>query len=145
VTQLGYLEGGLLAGNGPRRDLEAQVLDIAALWAHAGVDPARIELTAELLARLADALAPDARIEAADVAAAISFIEPPQQLLELVTAASAKGVDRRELAALAVHLIDIAERAALEIFLPELPALEAKSDRSAASARHVGVARHLKG
>ncbi|MEK7704218.1 MAG: hypothetical protein AAB426_04610, partial [Myxococcota bacterium] len=89
--------------------------------------------------------APEARLQAADSAPALAWLDPPQMLLELVTAAAAKGVDRTGLAAIAVHLLDIAERCALEIFLPELPALEAKSDRSAAAARHVGVARHLKG
>jgi len=145
VINLDYLEQGLLTPTGLRTDLEAQVLGLAAQWVHAGVDAARIELAAEQLARLAERLPETTRIEATDVARALGWMEPPAAVLELVTAASAKGLDRTGLAALAVHLLDIAERAALEIFLPELPALEAKSDRSAAAARHVGVARHLKG
>ena len=58
---------------------------------------------------------------------------------------AACDVCRAELAALAVHVIDIAEAMALRVFVPELPALSAKSDRTGDAARMVGTARHLKG
>jgi hypothetical protein len=48
-------------------------------------------------------------------------------------------------AALAVHLLDIAEAAALQVFVPELTKLTARSDRSGNAARRVGSARHLRG
>jgi hypothetical protein len=77
--------------------------------------------------------------------AGIAWLDPPPPLLRFLRAAVADGQDALGLAALAVHLLDLAERTSLEALVPELPALWARSDRTGDAARQVGVARHLKG
>ncbi len=66
-------------------------------------------------------------------------------LLELVTVALSEHCSSEEIAAAAVHVLDIAEQMALHVYVAELPSLLARADRSGDAARKVGIARHLRG
>ena len=63
----------------------------------------------------------------------------------MLQASAKEPLNDKGLAALAVHLVDIIEAAALQVFVPELPQLSAKSDRTGDDARRVGKARFLRG
>ena len=138
------LDGGLIGTEGLRPELPPLVAREALAWLEAGVDPAVVELASELVARLASHLGTDTA-DAAALETALVHLAPPPQLVALVRAAAPRPLVALEVAALAVVLVDISERAALEVFVPELPALTAKSDRSGDAARRVGAARHLRG
>ena len=45
----------------------------------------------------------------------------------------------------ALHLMDIVEYMSLKIYIPILPDMVARSERSAKAARSVGLAQHLRG
>jgi hypothetical protein len=139
-----FLGPGLLAGGTIRTDLAAPVAEVALAWLEAGIDPAAVEIAAELVARLAAQLGEE-RAGAEDLVLALEPLGVPAELVALVRAAAPQPLGATEVAALGVLLVDIAERAALELFVPELPALTAKSDRSGDAARRVGAARHLRG
>ncbi len=120
------------------------------------VHPALMELAAETIARMAKVLideqalnkdknAKPIKVFSKAVLEAINYIGLPQPALSLVRLASARGLTPVRLAALGFHVLDIAEAMAQLVYVPELPALNAKSDRSADAARHVGAARHLRG
>ncbi len=144
MSDFDYLEAELVADGAPSWDVAAWVDATARGLLEAAVDPAVLELTSEHLARAAAALG-DGRLDAASVRAGLAHLELPPALCELLEHALARPRAAAELAALAVHLVDVAERLALLVFLPELPSLIAKSDRTGGAARNVGVARHLKG
>jgi hypothetical protein len=110
----------------------------------AEIDPAIVELVSEHLARSASFLA-EGLLTAAELHDGLAGLAPPPLLSELLAAALTRPRRADEVAALAVHLLDVADRMALTVFLPELPALTAKSDRTGGAARNVGLARHLKG
>ncbi len=124
--------------------LSADVRRLAAAWLAGGVDPARVERMAEHLARWA-ALLGDTQVGASQLASGLTHLEVPAQVAELLAISSLNTLDATGMAAVAVHLLDIAEAMALATFVPELPALLARSDLSGDAARHVGSARHLKG
>ncbi|MBI5510518.1 MAG: hypothetical protein HY903_17310 [Deltaproteobacteria bacterium] len=144
MSELGYLADGLFEDGEPRTDLEGHAVAVAAVFAAAGVDPASVEILAELLARVAKELG-DAVLDGAGILAAAGLVTPPAPVLELLQVASAPGLGARSLAALAVHLVDVAEAMAIRIYVAELPNLTARSDRSGDAARSVGLARHLRG
>jgi hypothetical protein len=99
------------------------VAAISRAWLAAGVQPAEVELLSECIAR-----------GGGDVA----WIELADTVLQWL---SEQGGGP----ALALLLLDIAERMALDQFVPEIPSLLAKADRSGEDARRVGTARHLRG
>jgi len=144
MSLLVYLSRGLLDGGKLRTDLGEPTLAVSEAWTLAGVDPAAVELLSEFLARLSRELG-DAKIDALGLLAATAFTEAPAPVLELVQTAAVSPLDGRALAALAVHLVDIVEAMAIKIYVSELPALVAKSDRTGEAARSVGLARHLRG
>lgn len=140
-----YLRDGLYTAEGMRADIGAQVQVVALAWAKAGIDPAQVEIIAEVLARTADEMAAEDVARFDDVVPALALCDVPELLTALLREALAEPAGSVTLAAIAVHLIDIAEGIGLQIFIPELPQLAAKSDRSGDAARMVGVARHLRG
>lgn len=144
MSLLDYLNEGLIDTKGLRDALQPHVAEIAQAWRAEHIEPAGIELVAEMLARWASNLS-DAAVSGQQLVAGVLFLTPAKPVLDLIEKAGQKPLRRVALAGLAVHLVDIAERLALEIYVPELPALHAKSDRTGDAARHVGVARHLKG
>ena len=139
-----YLVDGLLASNVLRSDLDDHAARVARLWLAAGVDPATLELAAEWLARTAAEVGA-ARVTASSLLRAADWLALAPALRSWLANAVGPGAGAVELAAIAVHLVDIAERLALGVFVPELPAMTAKADRSGDAARQVGLARHLKG
>ena len=144
MSLLAYLNRGLLESGRLRSDLAEHALAVGEAWTTAGVDPTAVELLSEYLARLSRELG-DARIDALALLAATAFTDPPGPVLDFLQAAATSPMDSRSTAALAVHLVDIGEAMAIKIYVHELPALIAKSDRTGAAARSVGLARHLRG
>ena len=144
MSELAYLNRGLLENGQVRADLTARALGVAEEWAAHGGDPTAVEVMSEYLARLSRELG-RATIDVLTLLSATAFLAPPAELSELLQAAAASPLDARSMAALAVHLVDIGEAMAIKIYVPELPALTAKSDRTGEAARSVGVARHLRG
>ncbi len=144
MSDLEYLRGGLLDGGKLREDLAEPVRALVRAWVSEGVDPGRVELLAELLARWAAELGEDS-VDGEELLAAVAFLALTDPVVELLRVAAAAPLGATDLAALAVHVLDIAEAMALRVFVPELPALSAKSDRTGEAARRVGTARHLKG
>jgi hypothetical protein len=144
MSDLAYLQAGLLAGNELRNDLAEPVRALARAWVAEGVDAGHVEILAELLARWAAELGEDA-VTVDAIVDSVGFLRLPDPVLELIACAAANPLGTTDLAAVAVHLIDIAESMAIRVFVPELPALSAKSDRTGDAARMVGTARHLKG
>ena len=84
-------------------------------------------------------------IDALTLLSVTAFTDPASPVLELLQTAAASPMDGRSVAALAVHLVDVVEAMAIKIYVPELPGLVAKSDRTGEAARSVGLARHLRG
>jgi hypothetical protein len=144
MSLVAYLNRGLVVDGKIRADLAPHILAVGEAWATAGVDPTAVELLSEYMARLSCELG-DARIDALALLSATAFADLPTPVLELVQAVAASPLDRRSVAALAVHLVDIVETMAIKLYVPELPALVAKSERTGEAARSVGVARHLRG
>ena len=145
APDLTYLRDGLYTEAGMRADLGPHAQRVAIAWTRAGVDPAVIEIVAEALARTATQMAPEDVARLDDLGPALALCDVPEPLVALLRGALAEPAGSVTLAALAVHLVDIAESAALQVFVPELPQLAAKSDRTGDAARMVGVARHLRG
>ena len=144
MSDLAYLQAGLLADGKLRADLAEPVRILARAWVADGVDLGRVELLAELLARWAAELGEESATGDA-ILDGVAFLMLPEPVVELITTVAAQPLGANALAALAVHLIDLAEAMAIRVFVPELPALSAKSDRTGDAARMVGTARHLKG
>jgi len=139
-----YLAAGLVQGGGLRADLEPHARAVARRWLAEALDPAPIELAAEVLARWAAELR-QARLDAAELQSGLAFLGLAPAVKAWLACAAGAGLGATEGAALALHLLDIAERLALCLFLPELPAMCAKAERGAGAARQTGLARHLKG
>ena len=146
MSDLHYLDAGLTAGNALREDLAPHTQAVAEAWLDAAVDPAVVELAAEYLARWAEALGEGAEtVDSATLVGQLDWLAPPPPLKAFFERACQKPLDAARLAALALHSVDIAEAMALGVYMPELPALYAKSDRSGDAARRVGAARYLRG
>jgi len=143
VSSMEYLQKGLIDGGKLRDDLMPHVRTLAASWIETGVDVGVVDILAEHLARWAVEL--EAPVGFEQIAAGTAYLDLAPDVTELLREAVGQQASATELAALAVHLVDIAEAMALVIFVPELPALSAKADRTGDAARMVGVARHLKG
>ncbi|MEM6730423.1 MAG: hypothetical protein AAF658_02640 [Myxococcota bacterium] len=140
-----YLRNGVLDHGALAPSLEAGSLAVARAWLKASVDPADVELVSEFCARVAEQLG-DARVNVSELNRGVESQRGPSQTQELLHAAFSSGAaESTELAAAAVHLLDIAEHMALEIYVAELPSLLARADRSGDAARKVGIARHLRG
>jgi hypothetical protein len=144
VIDFAYLKGPLIEDGAPSWEVHSWSEATAAALIEAGVDSAVVELASEHLARVAK-LVDRARLGADEVCLGLEFLALPDAMLALLRVALATPRSADEVAALAVHLVDLAEHMALLVYLPELPGLTAKSDRSGGAARNVGVARHLKG
>ena len=127
-----------------RDDLVEPARRVANGWLRAGVEATAIELLAERVARWADLLT-DLTVSTDEVVQVVAEVTSSRVVGALVRAATPATATSLDLGALAVHLLDIAEAMALQTFVPELPALHARSDRSGDAARNVGLARHLKG
>ncbi len=144
MNGLDYLDGGLLDNGELRQDTAEPVRRLAHAWLRDGIDPAGVEVASEHLARWADGLG-DATVTADRIVSAVGYLELADSVLALLRKALPSPADAKLLAALAVHVLDVAEAMALQVFIPELPALSARSDRTGDAARNVGLARHLKG
>jgi hypothetical protein len=144
VSDLSYLDGGLLRDGRLREDLVEPGRRVATAWLRAGISAATVEIIAEQLARWAELLAQQ-HVAAGELLAVVGELTPARGVAELVRTAVPGGATRLELGALAVHLLDVAEAMALQTYVPELPSLHARSDLSGDAARNVGLARHLKG
>lgn len=144
AIDLGYLAKGLCTDQGMRGDLLECVKQVALAWVTAGVDPAPVEVFAEILARAAANLG-DGKAGFECFEPSVADLGLPESVVGFVRAALATELTATELAALAVHMVDIAEAAALQIFVPELPRLSARSERTGDAARQVGRARFLRG
>lgn len=144
MTDLSYLDGGLLRDGRLRDDLVEPGRRVATAWLRAGISAAAIEIVAEQLARWGELLGQQ-RVPTAGLLAVVGELTPARGVTELVRTAIPSGATRLELGALAVHLLDVAEAMALQTYIPELPSLHARSDLSGDAARNVGLARHLKG
>jgi len=141
---LAYLAGGCLGERGMRPEVTREAPRVAQALVAAGVDVTRLDLATEHLARLAQHLGDDV-VSADALADLVRPFELPPPVEALLRAAAPQALDADALAALAVHLVDIVEAAALQVFIPELPQLTAKSDRTGDDARRVGKARFLRG
>ncbi|MEZ4273571.1 MAG: hypothetical protein R3C68_19675 [Myxococcota bacterium] len=144
MTDYEYLKDGLLIQGAMRDDLLPHAHRLALTWIEQSIDPACIEILAETLARTAAELG-EVQIAGSTLMESIHWIGLSPELEEFMRAATHEPLDSTGLIALGVHLVDIAERSALRVFVPELTALTAKSDRSGEAARRVGAARHLRG
>ena len=147
TLQYDYLRAGLLEGNKMREDLLVHARDTARIWLERKIDPSVIEILAENLARMARHLPAQEGIVMGAKACVegLSWIGNPQEVSDFIRMGVGEGATRVELMALAVHVLDVAESMALEMYAQELPALTAKSERSAESARSVGAALFLRG
>lgn len=139
-----YLAGAFVEGRDLAAALKRETRRVAAAWRHRQIDAAVLEVLSELLARTAQALN-DSSLTATELAPAWESLSTPPEVVQWLEAALATPRTSLEVAALAVHLIDIAEDMALAVFVPELPSLATKSDRTGDAARNVGVARYLRG
>lgn len=144
MTLWSHLSRTLLSAEGLEKQLEAHVSPTAQALLAAGVEPATLESLAELLARWGAELGAT-RADAADFQELTSYLVLPEPLTALAQRAFAEPLAGIEVAALAIHLLDVAERLALLVLVPELPSLSAKAERTGEAARSVGLAKHLKG
>ncbi len=144
MSLLDYLDAGLLNEGGLRQDMAEPVRRLAHAWLGDGIDAAGIEMASEHLARWARDLG-EATVSADRIVSTVDYLGLSDSVLALLRRALPAPAEAKLLAALAIHLLDVAEAMALQIFIPELPALSARSDRSGDAARNVGLARHLKG
>lgn len=138
------LAKGLLDAKGAPRDLVATARATSAELVAAGVDPASVDVVAEHVARLAEVMGAETLAYQGFVDL-VSHTAPPEQLLGAVEPAFVKPLGKAALAALALHLVDISELMAFAVYVPELPNISAKADRSGGAARSAGVAKRLRG
>ena len=144
ALDLSYLDAPLHDATGLRPEVDARARAVALRWVEEGVDPAVLEVLSELLARTAAELGEEhATVEV--LGDAVGFLELPLPVDAWLRRAVGEGLGATALAALAVHTLDVAEAAALQVFGPELPRLATKSERTGDAARRVGAARHLRG
>lgn len=141
---LDYLRGPLTEGKDLAPAVHAMTRTVAMAWRAHGIDPAVLEVASELLARVASELGEE-QASWAELEEVCSDLDLHANVRAWLAAALATPRRPTEVAALAVHLVDVAEVMALAMFVPELPRLAAKSDRTGDAARNVGVARHLRG
>ena len=144
MSDLEYLEAGLVEGKSLREESAKHARRVANTWVAAGVNAACVEVLSEQLARWAYEIGDDV-VTTSLVLTVVAYLELPEAVTELLAKAVGEGATATQLAGLAVHIVDISEAMALRVFVAELPALSAKSDRSGDAARKVGLARHLKG
>jgi hypothetical protein len=140
------LARGLLDGKGQMRDLSALAETTARALLDQGIDAGAVDVLGEHLARWAEAL--EGSSAKADINALREILKDtdvPPQLATVLEPAFTRPLGRAEIAALAVHVVDICEALTFMIFAPELPALSAKADRSGGAARSAGVAKRLRG
>lgn len=135
---------GLLDERGAPRDLSDDARGTATTLVAAGIDPGVVDLVAEHLARWADVLGTESASFSA-VEKALEHLALPTQILEAISPAFSLPLEKASLAALALYLVDVSELMALAVYVPELPNISAKADRSGGAARSVGVAKRLRG
>ena len=141
---LDYLEESLLSEKGMREDLQSHVRIVASTWLKSGVGVEKVEWLAEYLARLAREISEDNISKQPLIKSMNAFYQ--HDALELFfDKGLPEKVNEIALAALALHLMDISEHMALLLYIPELPDMVARSERSAKAARSVGLAQHLRG
>lgn len=145
MSSFAYLSANLLDD---KSNLEPSIIEHTAQSASkllaGGIDPALLEVLSEQLARIGAYLQKDT-LNAAALLEFLKYLELPANLVDLLTQAFCTPRGSTETGAIAVHVLDIAERLALLIYVPELSAMAKKSDRTGDAARSVGLARHLKG
>lgn len=140
------LADGLLGADGKPRDVSALATDAGKRFVELGIDPSLVDLFAECLARWADGLDPvSARVDVKVFRELASELGVPAEVVDALAQAFTRQLNKAELAALAMHVVDITEAMAFAVFGPELPALSAKADRSGGAARSAGVAKRLRG
>ena len=140
------LAQGLLGADGKPRDISALAKESGKRFVTLGFDPGLVDLFAECLARWAEGLDPvSARVDVKNFRELAEELDVPGEVVETLAHAFTKQLNKAELAALAVHVVDITEAMAFAVFGPELPALSAKADRSGGAARSAGVAKRLRG
>lgn len=141
---LGYLRGGIAKLDDAQLDQGA--LRVARHWVDIGIHAADIEIVSEYLARVAEQLELlPSSLPVTNVMHALNAWSVPAVLQDLLSQALTEPLSAEQCARAALHVLDIAERMGLRIYVAELPALLARADRSGDAARMVGVARHLKG
>jgi hypothetical protein len=146
VTQTNSrLSGPLVLEHGGMIDLETEIRLSAEGFRQADVIAQEVERLAEVLALSARFMDEDSSFSQADGLALARAQCVHASLGEWLAYAFSKAQTKHEVMARAIHLLDVAERLALHIYVPELPKLNQKSDRSGDAARQVGVARHLRG
>ena len=138
-----YLDENVLEQDSLNPIFLENVSVVARAWLQAQVEPGVVEFLSEVVARSAHYLRAPMSWEQFEIVLEHHTLHVSIQ--ELLRKFFNEPVEAVALAALAVHLLDIAERMALEMYVAELPALMARSDRSGDAARRVGAARHLKG
>jgi len=128
--------------------LSKELLQQARVCAHAWIaeciDPSTLEIFGEYLARIAESLA-EQELAFEVLVKNADWLGTAPQVIAYLQTAWREPLNAERLAVLSIHLLDIAEFMALEIFVPEISNLSARSDRSATSARSTGVARRLRG
>lgn len=140
------LARGLLDGKGAPRNLSALAAETGRALLAATIDVGWVDLVGENLARWAEALAgSSAKADIHAFRAMFGELDAPAEIATALEPAFGHALSRAELAALAVHVVDIAEAMAFDVFAPELPWISAKADRSGGAARSAGVAKRLRG
>jgi hypothetical protein len=141
---LDYLEEGLLNADGMREDLQGHVRALASQWLESGVLVEKVEWIAEYLAHMAKQLGEE-NVSREALVEEIELLYDCEELKELVERGLALYIRVNDLVAFALHLMDIVEHMSLKIYIPILPDMVARSERSAKAARSVGLAQHLRG
>tara|TARA_B100000959_G_C14783097_1_gene542367 strand:- start:68 stop:505 length:438 start_codon:yes stop_codon:yes gene_type:complete len=141
---LDYLKEGLLHADGMREDLQSHVRVVANQWLESGVFVEKVERVAEYFAYIAkqmneENLPKEVLLEEQEGLYAC------EELRELLERGLPLEIAADDLVVLALHLMDIVEHMSLKIYLPVLPDMVARSERSAKAARSVGLAQHLRG
>ncbi|MCK5690028.1 hypothetical protein KAI87_12200 [Myxococcota bacterium] len=146
MIEFEYLSRDLLCEGEPCPHLALKIDFIARFFLEQKTDPAILEILSETLARTAEFLDADKTIAHDDLDIGLAWLALPDTVIQMVKAfADDTPRSRQELVVFALHLVDIAERLALFVFIPELSALSDKAERTGEAARAVGLARHLKG
>lgn len=144
-THLEYLSQGLIDNGGIRENLQLCVRGVAEHWYSQNVDVQQVEIMAEYLARLGRYLQEEVLLSRDELSKEVQTIYGHKDVILLLESALPEDLGALDINALALHLMDIAEYLSLRIYVPVLPEMLARSERSAKAARSVGLAQHLRG
>ena len=143
-AHLEYLSQGLIDNGKLREELQVCVRGVVEHWYSQKVNVQKVEMMAEYLARLGRYLEAESLNRDA-LSKEVQKIYNHQDVILLVESALPETAGKLEINALAVHLMDIVEYLSLKTYVPVLPEMLARSERSAKAARSVGLAQHLRG